>query len=73
MNVKAQNLSSLIVKVKEKKLPNGFTVLFYPYERGDVVTVKLCVKVGSAYERDSEAGITHLIEHMIFKGTETKK
>lgn len=73
MEVKAQNLSSLVSKVKEKKLPNGLTVLFYPYERGDVVTVKLCVKVGSAYEKDSEAGITHLIEHMIFKGTETKK
>lgn len=73
METKAQTLESLISKIKEKKLPNGLTVLFYPYEREDVATIKLCVKVGSIYENESEAGITHLIEHMIFKGTETKK
>ena len=73
MEIKAQPLELLVSKVKEKNLQNGLTVLFYPYEREDVVTVKLCVKVGSSYEKESEAGITHLIEHMIFKGTETKK
>lgn len=73
MDAKAQSLNSLVSKVKEKKLPNGLTVLFYPYEREDVATIKLCVKVGSTYEEEKEAGITHLIEHMIFKGTETKK
>jgi zinc protease len=73
METKAQTLEFLVSKVKEKKLRNGLTVLFYPYEREEVVTVKLCVKVGSSYEKESEAGITHLIEHMIFKGTETKK
>jgi zinc protease len=73
METKAQTLELLVSKVKEKRLQNGLTVLFYPYKREDVVTVKLCVKVGSSYEKESEAGITHLIEHMIFKGTETKK
>lgn len=73
MEAKAQNIDSLITKVKEKKLSNGLTVLFYPYEREKVATIKLCVKVGSSYENEKEAGITHLIEHMIFKGTETKK
>jgi len=62
-----------LINVKEKKLSNGLTVLFYPYQREDVATIKLCVKVGSAYEKENQAGITHLIEHMIFKGTETKK
>ncbi len=62
-----------LINVKEKKLYNGLTVLFYPYQREDVATIKLCVKVGSAYEEENQAGITHLIEHMIFKGTETKK
>jgi len=73
MENRTQTLELLVSKVKEKKLQNGLTVLFYPYKRENVVTVKLCVKVGSAYEKESEAGITHLIEHMIFKGTETKK
>lgn len=65
--------NQLINKVIEKNFSHGLKVLFYPYQREKVVTVKLCVKVGSAYEKDSQAGITHLIEHMIFKGTETKK
>jgi len=73
MEGNAQSLNPLVSKVIEKKFPNGLTVLFYPYEREDVATIKLCVKVGSAYENEKEAGITHLIEHMIFKGTETKK
>ncbi|WP_038056636.1 M16 family metallopeptidase [Thermodesulfobacterium hydrogeniphilum] len=73
MEGKAQDLKPIVNKVVEKKLSNGLTVLYYPYERGDVVTVRLCVKVGSAYETEKEAGLTHLIEHMIFKGTETKK
>ncbi len=73
MKANAQDLTPIITQVVEKKLPNGLTVLFYPYKREDVVTVRLCVKVGSAYETEKEAGITHLIEHMIFKGTKTKK
>lgn len=67
------NQDPIVSKVIEKKLSNGLTVLFYPYNREDVVNVKLCVKVGSAYEEEKYAGITHLIEHMIFKGTKTKK
>lgn len=78
MNSEAKTADTLekdpiLSKVVEKKLSNGLTVLFYPYTRQDVVNVRLCVKVGSAYEDEKNAGITHLIEHMIFKGTETKK
>ncbi|WP_168194313.1 pitrilysin family protein [Thermodesulfobacterium sp. TA1] len=73
MEATAKNSDYIVNKVVEKKLKNGLTVLFYPYDREDVVTVKLCVKVGSAYENEKQAGLTHLIEHMIFKGTETKK
>ncbi len=74
MESSAKSLENPILKnVIEKKLKSNLTVLFYPYKREDVATIKLCVKVGSVYETDSQAGITHLIEHMIFKGTETKK
>ena len=62
----------MLDQVKSWKLKNGLTVIFYPYQREDVVNVRLCVKVGSIYENNSQAGITHLIEHMIFKGTETR-
>ncbi len=73
MKTQAQDLSRFLTHVKLKTLKNGLQVLYYPYYRSDVITVNLCVKVGSTYETEKEAGITHLIEHMIFKGTETRK
>ena len=51
------------------KLPNGVTAVIKESNRAQVVAVQIWVKAGSAYEKDREAGITHLIEHMIFKGT----
>ncbi|WP_022852787.1 M16 family metallopeptidase [Thermodesulfatator atlanticus] len=54
-------------------LGNGLTVIVEENHRAPVVAVQVWVKAGSAYEKDSEAGITHLIEHMIFKGTEKRK
>jgi zinc protease len=37
------------------------------------VALQIWAKVGSADERDEEAGMCHFIEHMIFKGTEKRK
>ena len=51
------------------KLPNGFTVLTYNMKHLQSVAINLIVKVGSRYETDSEAGISHFLEHMAFKGT----
>ncbi|NPB08858.1 MAG: insulinase family protein [Thermodesulfobacteria bacterium] len=53
-------------------LENGLTVIVEENHRAPVVAVQVWVKAGSAYEKDKEAGITHLIEHMIFKGTEKR-
>lgn len=64
---------ALVEKVIEKKLPSGLKVLYMPYTREKVVALYLCVKVGSKYEWEEVAGITHLIEHMIFKGGEGQK
>lgn len=64
---------ALVDRVVEKELPSGLKVLFVPFEREKVVSVFLCVKVGSKYEWEEVAGITHLIEHMIFKGGEGQK
>jgi len=55
------------------KLDNGLTVIVEENHRAPVVAVQVWVKAGSVYEKDREAGITHLIEHMIFKGTEKYK
>ncbi len=54
-------------------LENGITLIVEENHRAPVVAVQVWVKAGSVYEKDDEAGITHLIEHMIFKGTEKYK
>ncbi len=51
-------------------LDNGMTVLLQENRDAKVVAVQLWVKVGSADEGPDEAGLAHLHEHMLFKGTE---
>lgn len=55
--------------LQKVSLSNGLTAIVKESHRAPVVAVQVWVKAGSAYESDEEAGITHLIEHMIFKGT----
>jgi zinc protease len=52
-------------------LKNGLTCILEKRKDTGVVAVQVWVKVGSRYEDDRIAGITHFIEHLIFKGTET--
>ncbi len=53
-------------------LSNGLTGIVKVGSRAPVAAVQIWVKAGSSYETEREAGITHLIEHMIFKGTEKR-
>ena len=52
-----------------EKLPNGITIIVeqVPVE---VVNLNLWVNIGSAVECDDINGISHFLEHMVFKGTE---
>ena len=50
-------------------LENGLTVILKEDPAVPVTAIQVWVKTGSANETAAEAGITHLIEHMIFKGT----
>ena len=50
-------------------MPNGLDVLIKEDHARKVATVQLWVMVGSVDEERSEGGISHLIEHMAFKGT----
>lgn len=54
-----------------KILKNGMTILF---EKRDipVVSVAFAVKNGGINEHESEKGISHFIEHMLYKGTLTR-
>ncbi len=53
-------------------LENGMTVLVYPVHTIPHVSLQIWYNVGSKDENVGEKGIAHLIEHMIFKGTQGK-
>jgi predicted Zn-dependent peptidase len=53
-------------------LPNGVRILVEPVTHVQSAAIGLWCRTGSRHELDSEAGITHLIEHMLFKGTQTR-
>ncbi|MCA9051329.1 MAG: insulinase family protein, partial [Planctomycetaceae bacterium] len=55
--------------ITEYRLENGLSVLLYPDMSRPKVTVNLTVFVGSRHEGYGEAGMAHLLEHMVFKGT----
>ncbi len=65
------SLVSTIEGISEYRLENGVQVLLYPDETKPTVTVNLTVFVGSRHEGYGEAGMAHLLEHMLFKGTPT--
>ncbi len=52
-------------------LDNGLEVLLFPDPSKPTVTVNVTYKVGSRHEGRGEAGMAHLLEHMVFKGTPT--
>lgn len=61
-----------VMKVELIKLENGMRVVMVPMETPSA-TVLAMVRVGSRNETDKEAGITHFLEHMVFKGTKSFK
>ncbi|HEX5397308.1 MAG TPA: pitrilysin family protein [Candidatus Limnocylindria bacterium] len=50
-------------------LPNGMRVLTQTMPAARSVSVALFVGVGSRHENDAQAGLSHLLEHLVFKGT----
>lgn len=53
-------------------LPNGLTVLVKVDKRFPMVSTRIFAPAGSADELASQAGISHVLEHMVFKGTEKR-
>ncbi|MFH1461972.1 MAG: pitrilysin family protein [bacterium] len=56
--------------LKKVVLDNGLTVLVFKNTQTPKVLLQIAYDVGSYIEQDGERGMAHLIEHMIFKGTE---
>ena len=57
------------IEVVKEVLPNGVTVLAASDHASPVVAINLWVRAGYFDEEDREVGISHVIEHMFFKGT----
>lgn len=50
-------------------LPNGLKIVFVPESHSEAVAFGIFVASGSRHETAKTAGISHFIEHMLFKGT----
>ena len=55
-------------QVVERRLKNGLTVLVAERHADPVAAVMLFYRVGSGHEAEHEAGVSHFLEHMMFKG-----
>lgn len=58
---------------QKTRLANGLTVIIQEDHSAPVAAIQVWVKAGSADEGEKEAGISHVFEHMLFKGTERRK
>jgi len=56
-------------QVQEFKMANGMKVLVREDHRAPVVVSQVWYKVGSSYEHSGITGVSHVLEHMMFKGT----
>ncbi len=57
------------MKYYKKILPNGLTVIEVPSHDAESVVVDFFVKTGSRSETAKENGISHFLEHFLFKGS----
>ena len=56
--------------IQEYRLSNGIQLLLFPDDSKPQFTVNMTVLVGSRHEGYGETGMAHLLEHMLFRGTE---
>jgi len=57
-------------QVVERQLPNGLKVLLLRESRAPIISVQIWYRVGSRNEELGKTGLSHLTEHLMFKGTE---
>ena len=70
MQAQEQKKITEVEGISEYKLDNGVQVLLFPDDSKPQFTVNMTVLVGSRHEGYGETGMAHLLEHMLFKGTE---
>src|SRR5664279_6073579 len=65
-------MASALRNVRKEVLPNGLTILTEEMDHIRSVSIGIWVKNGSRHEESPVNGISHFIEHMVFKGTTTR-
>ncbi|MDP3988823.1 MAG: pitrilysin family protein [bacterium] len=61
-----------MIPVTRKKLSNGMRIILAPEKDARASTVLVLVDTGSKYENKKTNGLSHFLEHMCFKGTNTR-
>lgn len=59
--------------VRTETLPNGLRIYLLPIPRSPVVTTMMAYKVGACDEDKTATGLSHYLEHLLFKGTDKLK
>jgi zinc protease len=67
--VSRKSMNTLTRGVQKATLPNGLTVLSKEIHTAPVVSVQVWYRVGSRNESPGQNGISHQLEHLLFKGT----
>ena len=57
---------------KKTTLENGLRIITVPMKETQTATVMFAVGVGSRFETEKESGLSHFVEHMLFKGTKKR-
>ena len=60
----------MAAEVHEFTLDNGLHLIIKEDHRAPVVVSQVWYRVGSSYEQEGKTGLSHMLEHMMFKGTE---
>lgn len=70
INAFAMTESGVDLKVTRKVLDNGLTILFHENQQAPTVACRLFYATGSVHEKAGQTGLAHMLEHMLFKGTQ---
>ena len=55
--------------VHEAVLKNGMKILVKQDKRAPIAVIQVWYKIGTSYEHEGITGLSHALEHMMFKGT----
>lgn len=61
-----------MIQYKKDRLKNGIRVVSESHPRSKAVSIGIWVLTGTRDEREELGGISHFLEHLVFKGTKTR-